>query len=331
MKVLVTGSDGFIGSHVVEELVRSGHSVRAFALYLSNGSWGWLDTLPAEVLSQIEVVAGDIRDEGFVDQSVLGCDAVVHLAALIAIPYSYVAPNAYVQTNIGGTMNVLNACRRHGVARLVHASTSEVYGTAQFVPISEAHPLQAQSPYSASKMSADHMVDSYFNAFGLPTVVIRPFNTYGPRQSARAVIPTIITQIARGAKRIELGATTPTRDFSYVSDTAKGFIAGMSTHGIEGETFNLGMGTEISIGDTAALIAKTMNTEVEIVQDPARFRPENSEVERLLSNNEKALNTLGWKPLFAGRDGLAEGLEQTINWFLKPENIAHYPRLGYVV
>ena len=332
MKVLVTGADGFIGSHTVEALVEAGHDVLATALYVSDGSWGWLDSLDAGILREIEVVAGDIRDPGYVSRVVGRCESVIHLAALIAIPYSYVAPDSYVQTNVGGTLNVLNACRDHGVTRLVHASTSEVYGTARYVPIDEDHPLQAQSPYSATKMGADHLVNAYVNSFNLPGLTIRPFNTYGPRQSARAVIPTVITQIARGSRSVELGATSPTRDFSFVRDTARGFIAGLGAdETCFGEVFNLGMGTEISVGDVTRMIADLMDVDVEIHEVDQRQRPANSEVERLLSDNTKAKARLGWTPEFDGLAGLERGLRATIDWFCEPGNLAHYPRSGYVV
>lgn len=290
-RVLITGADGFIGSHLTEALVRQGYKVRAFVLYNSFNSWGWLDQCAADVKGRFEVFAGDIRDPHGVKEALKGCDAVLHLAALIAIPYSYHSPDTYVDTNIKGTLNVLQAARELGVKRVIHTSTSEVYGTARFVPITEEHPLQGQSPYSASKIGADQLAYSFYTSFGLPVVIARPFNTYGPRQSARAVIPTIITQIANGRRQIKLGAVSPTRDFNYVQDTVSGFISALnSDHGL-GEVVNFGSNFEISIGDTAQLIAEAMNTEIEIITDEARLRPESSEVERLWADNAKAKNS----------------------------------------
>ena len=281
-KVLVTGADGFIGSHLTEALVRAGYDVRAFVLYNSFNSWGWLDQCDAEVKGKFEVFAGDVRDPHGVRTAMKGCDAVLHLAALIAIPYSYHSPDTYVDTNIKGTLNVVQAARDLGVAKVVHTSTSEVYGTARFVPITEDHPLQGQSPYSASKIGADQIAMSFYSSFGTPVMIVRPFNTYGPRQSARAVIPTIITQIASGRRQIKLGAVHPTRDFSYVSDTVAGFIAALASERGSGEVVNLGSNFEISIGDTARTIAEVMGAEIEIVTDDQRLRPEKSEVERPL-------------------------------------------------
>ena len=330
-KVLVTGADGFIGSHLVERLVRDGCQVRAMALYNSFNSAGWLDTLPAQVRGEIEVIASDVRDPNAMRRAVQGCDTVLHLAALIAIPYSYQAPDSYVDTNIRGTVNVLQAARDLGVEKLVHTSTSEVYGTAQFVPITEEHPLRGQSPYAASKIGADQLAMSYFDSFDLPVAVIRPFNTYGPRQSARAVIPTIITQLARGERKIRLGALAPTRDFSFVADTVSGFIAVAKSAKSTGETINVGSGFEISIGDTARLIAEVMGAEIEIETENARLRPEKSEVERLLASAEKAERLLDWKPAYGGRDGFRRGLAETARWFRDPANIALYRGEGYVI
>jgi NAD dependent epimerase/dehydratase len=331
MKVLITGADGFIGSHLAEELVREGHEVRAIVVYNSLDSWGWLDSVPREISSQIEVIPGDIRDPALMMSAVKGCQAVLHLAALIAIPYSYAAPDLYVQTNVQGTLNLLNAARAHDVARFIHTSTSEVYGTAQFVPMDESHPLQGQSPYSASKIGADQMVNAFYTSFQLPTVTIRPFNTFGPRQSARAVIPTIISQLAAGKRQVQLGALTPTRDFTFVSDTAKGFTAALrSTAGV-GEVINLGAGFEVSIEDTFNLIADVMGVQATAIQDPQRMRPENSEVERLFSNNSKAKQLLGWQPEFAGREGFREGLSQTVDWFSNVANLAKYRTDAYTV
>jgi NAD dependent epimerase/dehydratase len=322
--VLVTGADGFIGSHLVERLVRQGHKVRAFVQYNSFNSWGWLDSCAPEVKGKFEVFAGDIRDPHGVHTAMQGCDAVLHLAALIAIPYSYHSPDTYVDTNIKGTLNILQAARDLGVRRVIHTSTSEVYGTARFVPITEEHPLQGQSPYSASKIAADQMVYSFYASFGLPVVIARPFNTYGPRQSARAVIPTIIAQIANGKKQISLGAVSPTRDFNFVQDTVSGFVAALQSDQGIGEVVNFGSNFEISIGDTAALIAEAMNADVEIVTDESRLRPANSEVERLWADNAKALRLFGWAPAYGGREGLKRGLAETAEWFMRPENLRGY-------
>lgn len=330
-KVLVTGADGFIGSHLVEALVRDGHDVRAFVYYNSFNSWGWLDRAAPDVAGRFEVVAGDIRDPYGVDAAVAGCNAVLHLAALIAIPFSYQAPEAYVQTNVTGTLNVLQAARRHGTARVICTSTSEVYGTAQFVPITEEHPLNAQSPYAATKTGADQLVLSFQRSFEIPVGVLRPFNTYGPRQSARAVIPTIISQIAAGARQIKLGALHPTRDFTFVRDTARGFIQAMACDEVIGRVTNIGSGFEISIADTAALIAEAMDVEVEIMQDPERFRPDASEVERLFAGVAEAERLFGWNPEHGGRDGFVRGLAETAEWFQDPANLAAYKTDRYNV
>ena len=323
-RVLVTGADGFIGSHVTEALIRAGYSVRAFVLYNSFNSWGWLDKCASDVRGQFEVFAGDIRDPHGVRTAMEGCDAVLHLAALIAIPYSYHSPDTYVDTNIKGTLNVLQAARSCGVQRVVHTSTSEVYGTAAFVPITEDHPLSGQSPYSASKIGADQIAFSFYSSFDTPVMILRPFNTYGPRQSARAVIPTVITQIANGRHRIQLGAVTPTRDFSFVADTTAGFLAALRVTQVVGDVINIGSGFEISIGDTAMLIADIMGVELEIDTDADRLRPPKSEVERLLARNEKAQRLLGWTPAYGGIDGFRSGLERTIEWFSDPGNLAVY-------
>ena len=322
--ILVTGADGFIGSHLTEELVRQGHSVRAFVYYNSFSSWGWLDRCSPEVKGKFEVFSGDIRDPHGVREAMKGCEAVIHLAALIAIPFSYHSPDTYVDTNIKGTLNVLQAAREIGVKRVIHTSTSEVYGTAQFVPITEDHPLQGQSPYSATKIAADQLAFSFYSSFDLPVVILRPFNTYGPRQSARAVIPTIITQIANGQKEIKLGAISPTRDFNYVKDTVDGFVATLNSKNGLGEVINLGSNFEISIKETVELIAKIMGVTISIAQDGDRLRPPSSEVERLWADNSKAKEILNWKPRFAGPDGLKSGLEETIAWFSQPENLSGY-------
>ena len=323
-KILVTGADGFIGSHLTEALVSQGYDVRAFVLYNSFGSWGWLDRCEADVKGMFEVFAGDIRDPHGVKAAMKGCDAVLHLAALIAIPYSYHSPDTYVDTNIKGTLNVVQAARELSVQRVVHTSTSEVYGTARFVPITEDHPLQGQSPYSASKIGADQIAMSFQASFGTPVTVLRPFNTYGPRQSARAVIPTIITQIAAGQRRIKLGAVHPTRDFNFVSDTVAGFIAALDAERAVGEVINLGSNFEISIGDTAQAIAEVMGVQIELVTDDQRLRPEASEVERLWAANTKARKLLGWQPAYGGRDGFLRGISETVAWFREPGNLAGY-------
>ena len=323
-QVLVTGADGFIGSHLVEGLVTRGHKVKALTMYNSFGTWGWLDSVPKEVLDQVEVVPGDIRDSIFVRHAMKGCSDVMHLAALIAIPYSYVAPEAYIDTNVKGTLNILQAAREASVEKVIHTSTSEVYGTARFVPITEDHPLHGQSPYSASKIAADQLAYSFYSSFELPVITIRPFNTYGPRQSARAVIPTIISQIASGASAIHLGSTSPTRDFNFVADTVNGFISALSSEKAFGETINLGSGFEISVGDTVELIAQLMDAEVTVTTDEARLRPIGSEVERLCADNQKAAQLLNWAPATSGIDGLKSGLMETIQWFQKPENLSLY-------
>lgn len=323
-RILVTGADGFIGSHLTEELVRQGHTVRAFVFYNSFNSWGWLDQCAQDVIDKIEIFSGDIRDPHGVKMAMTDCDVVLHLAALIAIPYSYYSPDTYVDTNIKGTLNVLQAARELGVKRVVHTSTSEVYGTARFVPITEEHPLQGQSPYSATKIAADQLAYSFYASFGLPVVIARPFNTYGPRQSARAVIPTIISQIAKGQRKIKLGAVSPTRDFNFVQDTVAGFIAILNSDQGLGEVVNLGSNFEISIGETVRLIAEVMNAEIEILTDDVRLRPENSEVERLWADNAKAKNLFSWKPEYGGGEGFRRGLAETVVWFTKPENMRAY-------
>ena len=323
-RIFITGADGFIGSHLTESLVREGYSVRAFVMYNSFNSWGWLDHISTEIRKNIKIFAGDIRDPHGVNEAMRGCDAVLHLAALIAIPYSYHSPDTYIDTNVKGTLNVLQSARELGVKRVIHTSTSEVYGTARFVPITEEHPLQGQSPYSASKIGADQLAYSFFSSFDLPVVIARPFNTYGSRQSARAVIPTVITQIASGAKQLKLGAITPTRDFSYVQDTVDAFIATLKSDKGLGEVVNFGSNFEISISDVAALIAEIMNVKIDITSDTERMRPVNSEVERLWADNSKVKELFGWSPKYAGRDGLARGLLETINWFTQPENLQRY-------
>lgn len=323
-KVLITGADGFIGSHLTEELVRQGYNVRAFVYYNSFNSWGWLDHSPKEIKSQLDVFAGDIRDPYGVKEAMKGCTHVLHLASLIAIPYSYHSPATYVDTNIKGTLNVVQAARELGVEKVVHTSTSEVYGTAQYVPIDENHPLQGQSPYSASKIGADQIALSFYRSFDTPVAVIRPFNTYGPRQSARAVIPTIITQLASGKETIKLGAISPTRDFNYVKDAVQGFISVMNSPNSIGEVINIGSNYEISIGETAEMIADIMEVDLKIETDEQRLRPEKSEVERLWADNRKAKELLGWEPQYGGKEGFRRGLRETIEWFTNPKNLFQY-------
>jgi dTDP-glucose 4,6-dehydratase len=317
-QVLVTGADGFIGSHLTEQLVKAGAKVRALALYNSFNSWGWLDQSP--YLDDIEVVAGDVRDPFLCRKITQDCHTVFHLAALIAIPYSYIAPNSYVETNVNGTLNIAQACLDNGVQRLMHTSTSEIYGTAQYVPIDEKHPAQPQSPYSASKIGADAMAMSYFNAFELPVSIARPFNTYGPRQSARAVIPTIITQIANGMKEIKLGDTSPTRDFNFVTDTCRGMMAIAQSEQAIGETINIGSNFEVSVQDTLDMIKDIMQSEVVFVTDEARLRPKDSEVFRLWCDNTLIQSLTGFEPQY----DLRTGLEETVRWFRNVDNLKQY-------
>lgn len=322
MTVAVTGAEGFIGSHLVENLVAHGQRVRAMVQYNSFNSWGWLETVEPGIMAEVEVVLGDVRDplsvRGFMD----GAEAVYHLAALIAIPYSYQAPGSYLQTNAHGTLNVLEAARELGTPRVVHTSTSEVYGTARSVPIGEGHPLQAQSPYSASKVAADKLAESYHLSFELPVVTLRPFNTYGPRQSARAVIPTIVSQIAAGERVIRLGALDPTRDFTFVTDTAAAFMAvgKAPADSVVGRTLNAGSGQEISVGELVHLIAEVMGEEVEVIQDAARMRPDASEVRRLVCDNRALREATGWQTCTS----LRQGLRSTAAWFVQPQNLARY-------
>ncbi|GIQ69979.1 NAD-dependent dehydratase [Xylanibacillus composti] len=327
--VLVTGADGFIGSHLVEALIRHNYNVKAFVYYNSFSSWGWLDHIPEHLKKELEVFAGDIRDPYGVKEAMKGCDIVLHLAALIAIPYSYHSPETYIDTNIKGTLNIVQAARELEVEKVIHTSTSEVYGTALTVPISEEHPLQGQSPYSASKIGADQIAMSFYRSFGTPVSIVRPFNTYGPRQSARAIIPTVITQIANGVRELKLGSLHPTRDFSYIDDTVEGFIHAMLEEKSVGEVVNLGTGYEISIKETVELIARIMDKQVAITTDTQRLRPEKSEVERLCSDNRKARNLLGWSPNYGDRDGLIRGLTRTIEWFTASENLSLYKHERY--
>ncbi len=316
MKIVVTGAGGFIGSHVTEAFVRAGHDVKALVTYRSTGTRGWLEDIDPDVAEHVEVVQGDVRDRSLVCNLVKGIDCVAHLAALIAIPYSYNAPESYVQTNIDGTLNVLEAARNAGNIRVVLTSTSEVYGTAQTVPITETHPLSPQSPYAATKVAADCLGLSYHRSFELPVTILRPFNTYGPRQSTRAVIPTIISQIAAGQREIALGSLSPTRDLLYVGDTAAGFVLATTCDAAIGQTIQLGTGFEISIGDLAHRIATLMNADVTIREDQRRLRPAASEVFQLIADNTRARDVLGWQPGGMGLEGLDQGLKQTIAWFI---------------
>ncbi|MDZ4179070.1 MAG: NAD-dependent 4,6-dehydratase LegB [Coriobacteriia bacterium] len=326
-RVLVTGADGFIGSHLAEQLVALGCDVRSFAYYNSFGSWGWLDTVSSDVTDAMDVFMGDVRDPNGVRTALEGIDVVFHLAALIGIPYSYHSPDSYVDTNMKGTLNILQASRDLGLERVVVTSTSEVYGTARYAPIDEQHPLQGQSPYSATKIGADKIAESFYLSFGVPVVTARPFNTYGPRQSARAVIPTIITQLLDGAESISLGSTQPTRDFNYVADTCEGFVALAGCDDAVGRAVNIGTGREISIGEVAALVADAIAPGTPIVSDEQRVRPKNSEVERLIADNALIRALTGWEP----RHTLEQGLEQTITWFRDPANRASYKSALYNV
>jgi NAD dependent epimerase/dehydratase len=317
-KIIVTGADGFIGSHLTEMLVAKGYNVTALSQYNSFNNWGWLEDINCK--DKVEVVTGDIRDPYYCKHITKGVDVIFHLAALIAIPYSYIAPDSYVETNIKGTLNICQAAKENGLIRVVHASTSEVYGTAQYVPIDELHPLQAQSPYSATKIAADAMAMSFYNAFDLPVIIARPFNTYGPRQSARAVIPTIITQIANGSKEIQLGDVSPTRDFNYVEDTCNGFISLIETDTTIGEIINIGSNFEISIGETFNLINELMGSDVKCITDQQRIRPEKSEVLRLWCDNRKIENLTGFKPQI----NIREGLKKTIDWITQPDILKVY-------
>lgn len=314
---LVTGADGFIGSHLVDLLLSKGIKVRALSQYNSFNNWGWLE---GNHHPNLEIVCGDVRDGAYCRHIATGVDTIFHLAALIAIPYSYVAPESYVDTNIKGTLNICQAARELGVGRVIVTSTSEVYGTAQYVPIDEKHPRQPQSPYSATKIGADAIAKSFFNAFNLPVVIARPFNTYGPRQSARAIIPTIISQIADGAREIKVGDLSPTRDFNYVEDTCRGFLALGETEGIEGEEINIATGTEVTMAETLRLIAELMEAKVDYVTDPERLRPSKSEVFRLCGDNTKITTLTDWRP----QVDLREGLSRTIKWFSDPANLARY-------
>jgi NAD dependent epimerase/dehydratase len=319
-KVLITGADGFIGSHLTEALVNQGFNVRAFVYYNSFNSYGWLDSIPDETKSKIEFFAGDIRDPNGVREAMKGVDIVYHLAALIAIPFSYHSPDSYIDTNVKGTLNIIQAARDNQVSRVLVTSTSEVYGTAQFVPITELHPKQPQSPYSASKIGADAIADSFYRSFDLPLTIVRPFNTFGPRQSARAVIPTIITQLLNGAEEIKLGDITPTRDLLFVKDTVNGFLKIAECDKLIGHEVNIATQSEITVGDLANELIRQINPNAKIITDEQRLRPQNSEVFRLYGSNEKIMQHTNWKPEFT----LTEGLANTIDWFRIPENLKHY-------
>ena len=332
LKVLITGADGFIGSHLVEYLLDKGYSVKAFCIYNSQSSLGWLEYLPMDKKNEIDFFLGDIRDPQCVREAMKGVDIVFHLAALIAIPYSYIAPSSYVATNINGTLNILQSAKDLDVSKVIHTSTSEVYGTAQYVPIDENHPLVGQSPYSASKIGADQLAISYYKSFNTPVTILRPFNTYGPRQSNRAVIPTIISQIASNNKYIKLGTLTPTRDFNYVLDTCAAFESlARADENCLGKIINSSSNYEISIGDTAKLICKLMNSDLDIITDEVRFRPEKSEVNRLFGDNSLIKSITDWKPKYSGIEGFSKGLEMTIEWFSKKENIDLYKTNKYIV
>ena len=330
-KVIVTGADGFIGSHLTELLIREGYDVKAFVFYNSFNSLGWLDHCAEDINGHYEIFSGDIRDAYGVRKAMEGCEAVLHLAALIAIPYSYHSPGTYLTTNIQGTLNILQAACDLKVERIIHTSTSEVYGTARFVPIHEKHPLQAQSPYSATKIGADQLAISFHHSFDTPVIILRPFNTYGPRQSTRAVIPTIITQLVNGLSEIKLGSIHPTRDFTFVEDTTLGFLAALKTNKGIGEVINLGSNFEISIGDTAKMISEIMGKDIQIHKDEKRLRPKNSEVERLCSDNSKAGEILNWYPKYGDKEGFRNGLMKTVNWFSKMENLHKYKFRQYTL
>ncbi|MDB0013860.1 NAD-dependent 4,6-dehydratase LegB [Alphaproteobacteria bacterium] len=328
--IFITGADGFIGSHLTESLVNQGFKVKALAQYNSFNNYGWLDNLPAEIIKDTEIVMGDVRDTHQMRHEIRNMEYVMHLAALVAIPYSYVAPQSYIDTNISGTLNVLQAARDFDIP-IIHTSTSEVYGSAQYVPMDEQHPLQGQSPYSASKIAADQIAYSFFSSFGLPVKIIRPFNTYGPRQSMRAVIPTIIVQIANGVREIELGAISPSRDFSYVSDTVSGFIKAMNSEKGIGEVVNLGSNFEVFIKDAVNIIADAMNADVKVISKSDRLRPVNSEVQRLFSSNNKAKELFNWTPEYAGHEGFKKGIIKTARWFSNKENLKHFRSNKYVI
>ena len=323
-KILVTGGAGFIGSHLVEKLVRLGHNVKTIVPYNINNSWGWIDSFSKEIKKNLEVVSGDICDQNFILEECKKVDIIFHLAALISIPYSYKSPHSYVSTNVVGTLNMLEGAKENNVELFVQTSTSEVYGSSQFIPITEKHPLHAQSPYAATKIASDSLALSYYNSFELPVLILRPFNTYGPRQSLRAAIPTIITQLISNKKKIKLGSLSPRRDFTFVSDTVDGFISAIGNKKCLGETINLGTGKDFSIGETVKNIENLTNNKAQIITDNKRLRPKKSEVNRLISSNLKAKKILGWSPNFKGSKGFKEGLKKTIEWFSQEENLKIY-------
>ncbi len=323
MKILITGAEGFIGSHLTEALIKKGHSVKCLTLYNSFNNWGWLDTLSIETKKKIEVIPGDVRDKELITKAMKKVDIVFNLAALIGIPYSYKAPRSYVDTNINGILNILNAARELKTKQVIHTSTSEVYGSAQSIPITEHHPIIGQSPYSASKIGADQMAISYYKSFNLPVTIIRPFNTFGPRQSSRAVIPTIITQILKN-QPIKLGSTNPTRDFTFVEDTVAGMMCAINNKKSIGEIINIGSGFEISINKLYLTISKLMGRKLKLIKSKNRIRPKNSEVMRLCASIKKAEKILKWKPKYQKLKGLEDGLIKTINWFKNKENLKHY-------
>jgi len=323
-KIFVTGADGFIGSHLVESLVKKGYDIKALVLYNSFNYWGWLDDIDESIKKSIEVVTGDIRDPFGIDNAIKDCDVVINLAALIAIPYSYSSPSSYVDTNIKGTLNILESTKKHNIQKLIHTSTSEVYGSAQYIPIDEKHPNIAQSPYAATKIAADQLVLSYYRSFDTPAGIVRPFNTYGPRQSNRAIIPTTITQILSGSKEIRLGNTHPTRDFSYVDDTVNGIIKSINSDDIVGNVINLGSGFEISINDTIKLITEIIGKDIKVKSDKVRVRKKLSEVDQLLSDNTLAKKILKWEPKYSNIEGFKLGLQKTIDWFSSEQNRNKY-------
>ena len=331
MKVFVTGAEGFVGSHVVQELLTRGYEVTALSQYNSFNSHGWLDLFPAEPMERVTVLSGDIRDPGFMRDVLVGHRKVLHLAALIAIPYSYAAPASYLETNALGTLNVLEACKVNGVERVIHTSTSEVYGTAQYVPIDENHPLVGQSPYSASKIAADHVAYSYWSSFGLPVTTIMPFNTYGPRQSQRAFIPSVMVQLLAGNPALRLGSLAPTRDLTFVKDTARGFADTLESDQGIGETFNMGSGFEVSMSEVVDMICEISGQNPTVSVDETRIRPAASEVDRLWSDSSKMTDIFGWKPDFAGKDGLYRGLEATYAWLSDNHKLPGYDASQYVV
>ncbi len=329
-KIFITGADGFIGSHLTEKLVQLGYNVKALAQYNSFNSYGWLDDIPQKILPEFEKVLGDIRDISHMEKLIKNCDVVFHLASLIGIPYSYKSPYSYIETNIKGTQNIVQACLNNNVDKLIHTSTSEVYGSAEFVPITEQHPLKGQSPYSASKIAADQIAFSYFASYELPLTICRPFNTYGPRQSMRAIIPTVIVQLLKNKDEIFLGSLSPTRDLNYIEDTVDGFIASLLCKHNIGETVNIGSNFEISIKNVVDIIIELSGKKVEIIQEDIRMRPKNSEVDRLWADNSKAKTLLDWSPQYSGLEGFRKGIQKTFKWFQSPKNIEKYKNMGFI-